>query len=216
LSVPELDRRTFLTTGLAAVPVFSSSSVSASRDVRPHSLDQRWMPHSKHVERVGEMQALRNLRDDLFPVTLNRFVTLGDDRIYKQSRHVRMADILADHYGVKSRSQQWAQQLEQPQSVFCLSTLLAVPKERPPVQDWWLQVSHSQKTNPQLSIVHVSSEDSLNHFGVTPSFTNLLLTRTNFRLHVHRDSIYRSFYRRRSLVKEVNRQIVNAMRTMPF
>ena len=216
MSVPELDRRTFLTTGMAAVPVFSSSSVSASRDVRPHSLDQRWMPHSQHVERVGEMQALRNLRDDLFPVTLNRFVTLGDDGIYKQSRHVRMADSLADHYGVQSRSQQWAHHLEQPTSVFCRSSVLVAPKEQSSVQDWWLHVSHARKTNPQLSIVYVSSEDSLNHSGVTPSLTNLLLARINFRLHVHRDSICRSFYKRRPLVKAVNRQIVEAMRGMPF
>jgi hypothetical protein len=216
LSISAIDRRTFLATGLAAVPTFAWSNFPASLEAKPKSLDQRWMPHIQHVEHVGEMRALRNLRDDLFPVTMDRFGYVGGDSIYEQPRHVRLAGKLADHYGIPTRTRQLAHNLEQPPSVFCQSTVFVLPKERSSVQDWWLHASHSAKNNLQLSILFVSSEDTLNQFGVTPSLTLLLLSRIRFRVHANQKAICRSFVKRRSLVQEVNRQIVRSMRDMPF
>lgn len=205
--VQRLNRRSFMVSAMA-IPSMLSLPFKTASPFR--SADQRFISYYGHVENVGEAQALRDLHDDLFPVTLSRYAMLGDDTNYSQSRHKRLADYLYDDYGTVGDVGELTEQLRQPPGCFCRVTIWPIQDDERFTKHWRLFATQTHGKHLRLSVVYVTSEISVE----SQRELILLKRQINRNLWERRGELRIACRKRRPLVQLVNRQIIHAMKKM--
>lgn len=189
----------------ASIPALSTSSTFPF-DAEHPTLDQRFIPFDDYRKRIGNKQADQDLSNGLYPVTTDRaFVVNG------ANRHHAIASMLSTSYNIPERSWIWERSLEKRASASFQCSFLVVGKPVATTHDWWLFISPVNTPQPKLTVVYMTSEDSLSHLGSVP----LLMARIAFRLHRIREQLTKSLLLGESIIEPVNRQIIRATRRMP-
>lgn len=200
------DRRSFLGMTAASIPTLSTSSTFSFGAVHS-SLDQRFIPFDDYRKRVGCRQADQDLSNGLYPVTTDRAFVISD-----ANRHHAIASRLSASYNIPERSWIWARLLEKRASAFFQCSFLVVGKPVASTHDWWLFISPVNTPQPKLTVVYMTSDDSLSNLGMVP----WLMARIAFRLHRIREQLSNSLSIGESIIGPVNRQIIRATRRMPI
>ena len=202
---PTHDRRSFLAMTAASIPTLSTSPTLSLEAANP-SMDQRFIPFYEYGKIVGRQQADKDLRVGLYPVTKDRAVVVSD-----ADRHHAIASRLSASYNVPERSWIWARSLEKRASAFFQCMFLVVGETAASTHDWWLFTSPVNTSQSKLTVVYMTSDDSLSNLGLVP----LLMARIAFRLHRIRKQLSNSLSMGESIIERVNRQIIRATWRMP-
>ncbi len=188
-------------------PTHLVANLSAPRSLQMASPDQEFMSFREHLKKVGEDEALLDLRMGFFPISLKR--TMWAKR---GTPNETMTDDLARFYCVSDdRRIRWGKMLPAaPWRITNCLMFFKVRKNSQPIKHWWLFGSRTPDMRARLWIVHLSTDNSPEYL----ESACMLSKQIRDRMHAHRKSMFYCNDAWPQTVQLVNREITASIRAI--